>query len=180
MQNPLESYRRAQRELRRQFDVFTRANCPTCPTPCCRRPARIAPTDILLAEATGWRSNLPDASITNENTNVTRNSVEATAPTDMVAATAARYMDELSAGDSDATGEAVDDLPCEYLGATGCAFPTDLRPFGCTTYICKYMYARLDRPTLTRIKRLVRDLDDKHTVLMQTLRQSKLPSEPGK
>ncbi len=169
MQNPLEAYRRSQRELRRQFETFTRANCPTCPTPCCRRPARIAPTDILLAEATGWRSNLPDAATPNKNTNVTLNSTDVILTTDMVAATAARYMDELSAGDSDAAEEPADDLPCEYLGGNGCTFPTDLRPFGCTAYICKHMYARLDRPTLTRIKRLVRDLEDKHTILLRTL-----------
>ena len=84
----------------------------------------------------------------------------------MVAATAARYMDELSAAGSN-NAEPLDDLPCEYLGAVGCTFPNDLRPFGCTTYICKYMYARLDRPTLTRIKRLVRDLEDKHTILLR-------------
>ena len=63
-----------------------------------------------------------------------------------------------------------DALPCEYLGATGCTFPTDLRPFGCTTYICKYMYARMDRPSLTRLKRLVRELEDKHTILMRNIR----------
>lgn len=170
MQNPLESYRRTQRELRRQFEAFTRANCPTCPTPCCRRPARIAPTDILLAEATGWRSNLLGSDkLEEQNTNVTLNNAQMDTMTDMVAATAARYMDELSAADSDAAEEPADDLPCEYLGATGCTFPTDLRPFGCTTYICKYMYARLDRPTLTRIKRLVRELDDKHTILLRTV-----------
>ena len=87
----------------------------------------------------------------------------------MVAATAGRYMIELSAGDSSKNSEPADDLPCEYLGASGCTFPIDLRPFGCTTYICKYMYARLDRPALTRIKRLVRELDDKHTILLRKI-----------
>lgn len=190
MQNPLESYRRTQRELRRQFETFTRANCPTCPTPCCRRPARIAPTDILLAEATGWRTNLPASSpseqnTSEQNTNVTQSddsSESANNSVDMVAATAARFMDALSANDNEdveANYECADDLPCEYLGEKGCTFPTDLRPFGCTTYICKYMYARLDRPTLTRLKRLVRELDDKHAVLLRTLRHSKLPPERG-
>src|SRR5690349_7064832 len=60
MQNPLEAYRRTQRELRRHFDAFTRKHCATCPTPCCRRPARILPTDILLAESIGWRAQLDE------------------------------------------------------------------------------------------------------------------------
>ncbi len=176
MQNPLELYRRTQRELRRQFEAFTHANCPTCPTPCCRRPARIAPTDILLAEATGWRANLPDvpqANVpqeANQDTDVTLNDVVSEAEPDMIATTATRYLDALGSSEVENTDEAADDLPCEYLGAVGCAFPHDLRPFGCTTYICKYMYARLDRPTLTRIKRLNRELEDKHTILLRALR----------
>jgi hypothetical protein len=155
MQNPLESYRRTQRELRRHFDEFTRANCAECPTPCCVRPARILPTDILLAEASGWRARVapPEGA--------------APAPTDMVAAIAGRVADAL--GNPPQDGEEAP-TPCEYLGAGGCTFPTDLRPFGCTTYICRYMHERLDRQALTRIKRLVRELEQKHTVVMRSVR----------
>ncbi len=155
MQNPLESYRRTQRELRRHFESFTRENCPTCPTPCCRRPARILPTDIQLAESTGWKGRIIP--------------LEASAPpqyANMEAEAEAHAFDNTS-GQEENDSEA---LSCEYLGEKGCTFPTDLRPFGCTAYICKYMYARLDRKELARIKRLVRELEDRHHILLRTLR----------
>src|SRR5437762_11344838 len=108
MHNPLDAYRRAQRELRRQFDAFTRANCPTCPTPCCVRPARILPTDILLAEATGWRANRPSALSATE--------------TDFIAEIAGRTADALH--DPPESAEATPDAaPCEFLGPQGCTFP---------------------------------------------------------
>lgn len=164
MQNPLESYRRTQRELRRQFDAFTRENCPSCPTPCCRQPARILPTDILLAEATGWRARidtLPQLPLS---------PTAASPEPDMVSQVAARAVETLYDAPETAEAQEPDALPCEYLSERGCTFPTDLRPFGCTTYICTYMYARLDRQSLTRIKRLVRELEQKHAVLLRTLR----------
>jgi len=152
--NPLTAYRRTQRELRRHYDGFTRENCAACPTPCCRQPARILPTDILLAEAVGWKDRVRAAGESNAS--------------DMVSEIAGRVA--VSLHDPPETAEAEpDSLPCEYLGATGCTFPTDLRPFGCTAYICRYMYARLDRPTLTRIKRLVRELEVQHRLLIRTL-----------
>lgn len=144
MPNPLESYRWTQRELRRHFDAFTKENCPTCPTPCCRRPARILPTDIRLAESVGWRAQLPTPEI----------------EPDIMQA------NEVPASDD----ETPETLPCEYLGAQGCTFPTDLRPFGCTTYVCQYMYARLDKQELARIRRLIRELEEKHRVLQRMLR----------
>jgi len=154
MQNPLLSYRRTQRELRRHFDAFTRENCPSCPTPCCRRPARILPTDILLAEATGWKNTVREAS--------------GGGPDDMVSRMAGRMADALH--DPPATAEAEPEaLVCEYLGDKGCTFPPDLRPFGCTTYICRYMYERLDRPSLGKLKRLVRELEGHHQNLLRTL-----------
>ncbi len=146
MSNPLEEYRRAQRAVRKEFDSFTRAHCPTCPSPCCVRPARIAPTDILLAEAAGWRARLQ------------------TPQADLAAQTAASQLDAL-------TGEvhADEGLPCEHLGPGGCTFPPDLRPFGCTAYICPIMYERLDRKALGRIKRLVRELERRHETLLSAL-----------
>ena len=162
MYNPLESYRRTQRELRRNFAAFTRANCAACPTPCCRKPARILPTDILLAEATGWKARVlsadPDA--------------PAAKTTDSVSESAGRYA--MTLYDAPPTAEAEPTaLPCDYLGAGGCTFPEDLRPFGCTAYICRYMRERMDRPTLTRIKRLARELEDHHDALLRSNRELK-------
>ncbi len=133
MHNPLNAYRRTQRELRAQFETFTKRRCPSCPTPCCRQPARIEPSDIRLAEGTGWRAQVllpPVEAETEEN---------ASAP------------------------------PCHYLAERGCTFPNDLRPFGCTTFICRYMYAEMDRATLTRLKRLVRELKERHALVLRTL-----------
>src|SRR5579871_169766 len=108
MQNPLESYRRTQRDLRRHFETFTRENCPVCPTPCCRRPARILPTDILLAESTGWKGRIIP--------------LEPSMPADMVSEVAARMADALH--DAPETAEAEPESePCEYLGEHGCTFP---------------------------------------------------------
>lgn len=148
MQNPLGSYRRTQRELRQAFEAFTQANCPTCPTPCCRRPARILPTDIKLAESIGWRAQTIEATLSQQ---------------------AAEESQTPSEGDAREEGEE-NGMPCEYLGERGCTFPSDLRPFGCTAYICRYMYERLDRPTLARIKRLVRELESKHIIVLRTVR----------
>src|SRR5579871_1269205 len=157
MQNPLESYRRTQRDLRRHFETFTRENCPTCPTPCCRQPARILPTDILLAESIGWKGRIiPLTPVAGPS--------EAQQSADMVAEMAGRVAGTLYAPPETAEAES-DALPCEYLGEYGCTFPADLRPFGCTAYICRYMFEKLDRPTLTRIKRLVRELEEKHRIL---------------
>ncbi len=73
-------------------------------------------------------------------------------------------MAALSGAPDDTTG-----LPCEFLGVKGCSFPPDLRPFGCTTYLCPFMYRLLDRRTLARMKRLVRELEDRHAELMSRI-----------
>jgi hypothetical protein len=132
MPEPMAAYRRIQRELRREFDAFTRANCAACPTPCCRRPARILPTDIALAQSAGWRRHLTP--------------IELREP-------------------PEAEGQ-----PCLFLGEQGCTFPNDLRPFGCTAYLCRFMYEKLDRNALKRLKRLTRELESVHTTLLRTLR----------
>ena len=161
MYNPLESYRRTQRELRRNFAAFTRAHCATCPTPCCRQPARILPTDILLAEATGWKARI----IPLEVRNPAQNS-EVSEPTDSISEAAGRYA--LSLHDAPPSAEAeLTAAPCDFLSEGGCTFPEDLRPFGCTAYICRYMYQSMDRPTLTRIKRLARELETHHDALLR-------------
>ena len=145
--NCLEDYRLAQRALRKDFDAFTTVHCPTCPSPCCVRPARIAPTDILLAEGTGWRAKR-----------------DATLGGDAVQQSAGQAALALGG-----TFENQSNPTCEYLGKTGCTFPKDLRPFGCTAYICPIMRERLDRKTLGRMKRLVRELETAHGVLMTYL-----------
>ena len=160
MKNPLATYRRTQRELRRHFDAFTQDNCAACPTPCCRRPARILPTDILLAEAAGWKDTVRAAGIQQA---------------DPVSEIAGRVATNLHDPPQSAEAEP-ESPPCEYLGEGGCTFPTDLRPFGCTAYICRYMFERLDRPALTKIKRLVRELEEHHRILLRTLHSSTGPT----
>ncbi len=156
MQNPLEAYRRTQRELRRHFDAFTHQNCPNCPTPCCRRPARILPTDIQLAESVGWKGRIiPLEAVTPPRERVAEGGA--------CRAERAPAVPEMVEAEPGA-------LPCEYLGEQGCTFPNDLRPFGCTAFICKYMYQKLDRPTLSRVKRLVRELEARHVTLLRTVR----------
>jgi hypothetical protein len=59
MSNSLSRYRSAQRAARALFAPFTAAHCPTCPTPCCVRPARVRPVDVVLVEEMGYR--LPPA-----------------------------------------------------------------------------------------------------------------------
>jgi hypothetical protein len=142
MPHPLQDYRRIQLEVRREFDAFTKVHCPTCPSPCCVKPARITPTDILLAEAHGWKSRVANA---------VHSAIE---------------------GQSAALTSNVEDLPretCEHLGPKGCSFPADLRPFGCTTYICPIMHERLDRKKLGRIKRKVKELTQAHERLISAL-----------
>jgi len=68
--------------------------------------------------------------------------------------------------------------PCEYLDKGRCTFPDDLRPYGCTAYICGPMYAHLPGDTLRRLRRLIRQLDDAHTALLRGLRDAgKMPTE---
>jgi hypothetical protein len=142
LRNPLEVYRQAQLAIRREFDPFTRKWCPSCPTPCCLRPARIVPTDVLLAEASGWKSKVANA--------VEKAASEAGAALDA------------------AVGEAPCE-PCEHLGPEGCSFPRDLRPYGCTAYLCPVMYREMDRKALARVKRLARELKSAHGALLRRL-----------
>jgi hypothetical protein len=147
MSHPLREYRRVQLEVRKEFDAFTRVHCATCPAPCCVRPARITPTDILLAEAHGWRPRVA--------------SLETLDPVQQ----AARGQSAALAGEL----ETLPREPCEHLGSRGCTVPADLRPFGCTTYICPIMYARMDRKALARLKRKVKALTQAHDQLMAAL-----------
>lgn len=145
MSSPLDEYRKAQRALRQEFDAFTSTHCATCAQPCCVRPARIAPTDVLLAQGAGWRP-------------------PATAGDDPVDRAARQIGAALRPDDTQRPSE-----PCEYLGTRGCTFPRDLRPFGCTAHICPVMHRELDRKTLSRVRRLVRDLERAHAALIARL-----------
>ena len=48
--NVLTRYRQQQARLRELFEPFTRVNCPTCATPCCTKPTRVRPVDLILIE----------------------------------------------------------------------------------------------------------------------------------
>ena len=139
LNNPIESYRRTQRELRREFDAFTKENCPYCPTPCCLKPARMEPVDIKLAEQTGWKSRVtpPDP-------------------------------DEVIEIEIDPeTGDPIRQN-CDYLTPEGCSFPRDLMPFGCTAYICKYMHVQMSKMQLNKIKRLIRNMEDQSRAVLKS------------
>ena len=142
--NPLEVYKAAQREVRRHFDPFTRKYCPTCPHPCCMKPARIAPMDILLAEGSGWKSQVTETD------------------RDLVNETIGTASLNLN-GDPDS----LPCEPCEHLDQSGCTFPRDLRPFGCTAFICPIMFRELDRKSLTNLKKAVRNLTTAHEELVE-------------
>jgi hypothetical protein len=111
--DPLERYRRLPQGLRRRFAPFTRAVCPGCPTPCCRRPAAVTPFDVTLAEELDYR--LPAGP-------------EAAGEAIAVALGLIPVPTLASEGE-----------PCAFLGRRGCTFPADLMPFGCVAFLCPYM-----------------------------------------
>lgn len=140
--HPLHDYRRAQRRVRRLFEPFTLTHCATCRTPCCRKPSWVRPTDIVLVEELGYSLPNPAA-----------------------AQAAAPPLLQLAAGDEpDNAGE-----PCDYLTSDGCAFPADLRPFGCTAFICEPMRAELPPEELAAVERAVRELEEAHARLIEQL-----------
>lgn len=112
-ESPLNRYRRLQRRLRRRFAPFTRAVCPSCPTPCCRRPAAVTPLDVALAEELGC--SLPAG-------------VEAAGEAVEV------HLGLIPVPVLSSGGE-----PCAFLGVRGCRFPPDLMPIGCVSFLCPYM-----------------------------------------
>jgi hypothetical protein len=148
MSSPLAHYRRAQRLARREFDAFTRVHCPTCPHPCCVKPARITPLDLVLAAEAGWRP--PEHVVSRADW--------------AKAASAAHYLGE------QVSEEATE--PCDFLGPRGCTFPDDLRPCGCTLFLCDIMRERLDRKRLGRLKRAVNEVRQAHEALVAHLARS--------
>jgi len=160
--NPLSEYRRLQREIRQIFDPFTAQHCPTCVTPCCVKPTRVTPIDVALA--IGMGHTFPHLGVGN-----------AYAPS--VAYAGNRLVSSQIVLPM-LPGEEAPLEPCEYLHQCRCTFPNDLRPYGCTTYLCGPMYAHLPEETLRRLRRLIRQLEDVHTALLRALRDAgKMPAE---
>jgi hypothetical protein len=150
--NPLAEYRRIQREMRALFDPFTAKHCPGCATPCCVKPTKVTPVDVALAVHT--RHTFPHLA-----------GADPFAPA----------LDDAShrLGSKAVALPMVDDQTpiefCEFLVEGRCSFPDDLRPFGCTTYLCPPMYANLPEETLRRLRRLSRQLEDAHTALLRVM-----------
>jgi hypothetical protein len=113
--SPLREYRRLQREIRALFDPFTARHCPTCLTPCCIKPTRVTPVDVSLALGTGHTFPHLDQP-------------------DPYAPALAHATHRLTLPMAQTDPAALE--PCEYLHQGRCTFPDDLRPFGCTTYLC--------------------------------------------
>ena len=158
--NPLAEYRRLQRQLRDLYDPFTAKHCASCSTPCCVKPTRVTPFDVALAESTGHA--FPH--------------LNGEDPYRPAVADASHRLGAISL-------PMAEDEPaieyCEFLHKGRCTFPDDLRPFGCTIFVCKPMYRHLPDDTLRRIRRLVRQLDDAHIALLSSLDDAgRLPDEP--
>ncbi|MGO8671808.1 MAG: hypothetical protein ACLQVD_10635 [Capsulimonadaceae bacterium] len=142
----LAEYRRLQREIRSIFDPFTARHCPTCTTPCCIKPTRVTPVDVAVAVGLGHEfPHLNGA--------------------DPYAISAGDAAYRLSPAAVPLSMHA-DLQPCEFLNRGRCSFPDDLRPFGCTAYLCKPMYAHLPDETIRRLRRLIRQLETVHGSLL--------------
>ncbi|MGQ9523439.1 MAG: hypothetical protein ACUVTZ_01235 [Armatimonadota bacterium] len=145
MANPLTAYRITQRRLRALFEPFTKQFCPKCEDPCCRKPVKVRPIDLMLAEAHGF--SVPDGS------NPVRDLLEA----------ASRY---LSGGWTDADGVG---QPCDFLGEGGCTLPEDLRPFECARYVCPTMRQQMPASWVRDVQRLGKRLDVEYQRLISSL-----------
>lgn len=152
--NTLQEYRHLQRQIRREFDRFTIIHCKTCPQPCCVWPCRMTPDDVMLAEGIGWTP--PEKAI------LLLDSVQTAATDYLTAATNPQVLDDGAPRPA-----------CPYLLSTGCSFPVDMHPYGCTEWICPIMYEHMDRQTLQRLKRLVRDLTRVHEALITGIHREK-------
>ncbi len=158
--SPLREYRRLQRELRSLYDPFTDKHCPGCAAPCCVQPTRVTPVDVSLALGMGH-----------------------TFPHLREADPYAPALDYAGARLLPLSLPMMDTPPapvfCGYLHRGRCTFPDDLRPFGCTTYVCGPMYANLPEDTLRRIRRLLRQMETVHADLLRALRGAGNPAADG-
>lgn len=138
--NPLERYRAAQRRVRRLFDPFTAAHCPSCSTPCCVRPSWVRPVDLILVEELGYPMPRRE--------------------------TVAPLLEAAAEGVPPQGTE-----PCDFLGPGGCCFPRDLRPFGCTAFICGPMREHLSPEALRAVEAAVEALRAAYQELLAELHQ---------
>jgi Fe-S-cluster containining protein len=142
-ENPLDRYRRLQRQLRDQFVPFTRAVCPSCPTPCCRRPAAVTALDITLAEELGYQL-----------------------PAGVEAATEAVsiHLGLIPVPTLSSEGE-----PCVFLASGGCQFPPDLMPIGCVSFLCPYMTEWYSPEQMGALRAEIQELKEAHAELRAAL-----------
>jgi hypothetical protein len=138
MSRLIRQYKKVQSDLRDLYDPFTAEHCPTCETPCCRKPVRVDHIDIALAEADG--RELPPHADPEEERNETAK--------DLFGGATPIYFQE--------------SVPCDFLQERGCAFPRELRPYGCTRFICDPMKREMEPSKLREVKRLIKRLDYLH------------------
>lgn len=151
--SPLREYRRLQREIRALFDPFTARHCAGCAAPCCIKPTRVTPVDVALALNLGH--SFPHLGAADPYAPALEYSHTRLAPGRI----------PLPMAQADAALP----QPCDYLHQGRCTFPDDLRPFGCTTFLCGPMYDHLPPDTLRRVRRLLRQLTDAHTAVLRAL-----------
>jgi hypothetical protein len=145
----LREYRRLMEEIRAVYDIFTQKYCPSCETPCCVRPTRVTPLDVALAEECGCKFE----------------GIGSLNPMQIAINYASQRLTAEAVGDR---GDVA--LPCEFLVGNRCSFNDDLRPYGCTSYICPTMYEKMDEKELRRLKGLVRQLASAHSAIEQALK----------
>lgn len=153
MANPLRQYKQTQRAIRSLFEPFTAVHCPTCPEPCCRKPARVDELDVLLAETLG--ADLPRGNPAGD---------RAEAAEALITIGTMKHLDDA----------------CDYLRPAGCSFPADLRPLGCTTFVCKFMEREMSTRELRDIKRLARKLEEERAALLKAAGLGKRMEDGGK
>ncbi|MBW3622133.1 MAG: hypothetical protein KY468_01830 [Armatimonadetes bacterium] len=151
MSKLIRQYRKVHLDLRKLYDPFTEEHCPTCPTPCCMKPARVDSVDIALAEAHGC--TLPPHADPEEDRNETAK--------EYLGGGVPIYFRE--------------NVPCDFLGETGCAFPRDLRPYGCTRFICDPMKRLMDPAKLREVKVLLKRLDYLHEQIVAVANGKRRP-----
>jgi hypothetical protein len=93
--NPLQRYREAQQRARALFDPFTQVHCAACATPCCRKPVRVRPVDLILIEELGFDVPRPEAPSDLVEAHLTGPSPEAGAPCDWLTETGCRFPADL-------------------------------------------------------------------------------------